>query len=105
MMRQFRIVLKSYDHRLLDDFARQLVEAARRKGARVHGPIPLPTKKRIFTVLRSPFVNKDSREQFILRTHKRLIDTKEASEECIKAITELQCPAGVDISVKSAKLR
>ena len=95
-----RIKLKSYDAQLLDQSAQRIVEAAKRTGAKVSGPIPLPTDKEIFTILRSPHVNKDSREQFERRTHKRLIDIKNPSKETIDALTHLDLPSGVDIDIK-----
>ena len=97
---RIRIRLKAYDHKILDQSAAKIVDAAKRTGAMVSGPIPLPTEKNIFTILRSPHVNKDSREQFELRTHKRLIDILEASNKTVDALTRLDLPAGVDIEIK-----
>ena len=99
-LQKIRIKLKAYDHALLDQSAAKIVETAKKTGAEVSGPIPLPTEKNIFTILRSPHVNKDSREQFELRTHKRLIDILEASNKTVDALTRLDLPAGVDIEIK-----
>ncbi|MDD3477731.1 MAG: 30S ribosomal protein S10 [Candidatus Izemoplasmatales bacterium] len=95
-----RIRLKSYDHRLLDQSAKKIVDTAKKTGAQVSGPIPLPTEKEIFTILRSPHVNKDSREQFERRTHKRLIDIVNPSAKTIDALMHLDLPSGVDIVLK-----
>ncbi|WP_289002302.1 30S ribosomal protein S10 [uncultured Megasphaera sp.] len=97
---RIRIRLKAYDHKVLDQSAAKIVETAKRTGAMVSGPIPLPTEKNIFTILRSPHVNKDSREQFELRTHKRLIDILEVSSKTVDALMRLDLPAGVDIEIK-----
>ena len=97
---RIRIRLKAYDHKILDQSAAKIVDTAKRTGAMVSGPIPLPTDKNIFTILRSPHVNKDSREQFELRTHKRLIDILEASNKTVDALMRLDLPAGVDIEIK-----
>ena len=97
---RIRIRLKAYDHKVLDQSAAKIVETAERTGAMVSGPIPLPTEKNIFTILRSPHVNKDSREQFELRTHKRLIDILEVSSKTVDALMRLDLPAGVDIEIK-----
>ncbi|MCH4178903.1 MAG: 30S ribosomal protein S10 [Megasphaera sp.] len=97
---RIRIRLKAYDHKTLDQSAAKIVDTAKRTGAMVSGPIPLPTEKSIFTILRSPHVNKDSREQFELRTHKRLIDILEASSKTVDALMRLDLPAGVDIEIK-----
>ena len=97
---KIRIKLKAYDHDLIDNSARKIVEAVKRTGASVSGPIPLPTEKNVYTILRSPHVNKDSREQFEMRTHKRLIDILEASPKTVDALTHLDLPAGVDIEIK-----
>lgn len=97
---KIRILLKAFDHRLLDQSASQIVSAAERTGAAVAGPIPLPTRIKRFCVLRSPHVDKDSREHFELRTHKRLIDILEPTSKTIDALTRLTMPAGVDISIK-----
>ena len=97
---KIRILLKAYDHRILDQSAEQIVEAAERTGAAVAGPIPLPTHIKKFTVIRSPFIDKDSREQFEIRTHKRLIDILNPTSRTVDTLMRLQLPAGVDIEVK-----
>ena len=97
---RIRIKLKAFDHRILDQSAIQIVEAAERTGAVVTGPVPLPTSIRRFTVIRSPHVDKDSREQFEMRTHKRMIDIMEPTSRTIDALTRLNLPAGVDIEIK-----
>ena len=95
-----RIRLKAYDHQLIDQAAEKIVETAKRSGAEVSGPIPLPTRKEIVTILRSVHVNKDSREQFERRTHKRLIDVVKPSQKTVEALMSLELPAGVDIEIK-----
>ena len=97
---QIRIKLKAYDHRLIDQSARQIVEAAERTGAAVAGPVPLPTSIEKFCVIRSPHIYKDSREQFEIRTHKRLIDILEPTPKTIDSLQRLDLPAGVDIEIK-----
>ena len=97
---RIRIKLKSYDHRILDQSAVQIVEAAERTGAAVIGPVPLPTHIKKFCVIRSPHVDKDSREQFEIRTHKRLIDIMDPTAKTIDVLTTLNLPAGVDIEIK-----
>ena len=97
---RIRIKLKAYEHNLIDQSAEKIVETARRTGARVSGPIPLPTEKEIITILRSPHVNKDSREQFEMRTHKRLIDILQPSSKTVDALMKPDLPAGVDIEIK-----
>ncbi|MBR74092.1 MAG: 30S ribosomal protein S10 [Dehalococcoidaceae bacterium] len=97
---KIRIRLKAYDHRVLDISAQQIVESAERTGAVVSGPVPLPTRIRKYTVLRSPFIDKDSRDQFEMRTHKRLIDILEPSSTTIDTLMKLQVPSGVDIEIK-----
>ena len=97
---KIRIHLKAYDHRVLDQSAKQIVETAERTGARVVGPVPLPTKIEKFTVMRSPFIDKDSREQFEIRTHKRLIDVIDPGSKTIDTLMRLNLPAGVDIEIK-----
>ena len=94
-----RIKLVSYDHRLIDESARKIVETAKKTGAKVSGPIPLPTEKEVFTIIRSPHKYKDSREQFERRTHKRLIDIV-ATPKTMDALVHLEIPAGVDIILK-----
>ena len=96
---KIRIRLKAYDHKALDQSAK-IVETAKRTGAQVSGPIPLPTEKNIYTILRSPHVNKDSREQFEMRTHKRLVDILEPTGKTVDALMRLDLPAGVDIEIK-----
>jgi small subunit ribosomal protein S10 len=101
MARQkIRIRLKAFDHKILDQSAQKIVETAQRTGATISGPVPLPTEKNIITVLRSPHVNKDSREQFEMRTHKRLIDILEPTPKTIDALMRLDLPSGVDIEIK-----
>ena len=95
-----RIRLKAYDHQLIDSSAAKIVETAKRNGAQVSGPIPLPTKKEIVTILRSPHVNTDSREQFERRTHKRLIDILNPHQKTVEALMSLDLPAGVEIEIK-----
>jgi small subunit ribosomal protein S10 len=97
---KIRIRLKAFDHRILDQSARQIVDAAERTGAMVVGPVPLPTRIEKFTVVRSPFIDKDSREQFEIRTHKRLIDVIEPGSKTVDQLMRLQLPAGVDIEIK-----
>jgi small subunit ribosomal protein S10 len=97
---KIRIRLKAYDHRVLDQSVRQIVDTAERTGAVVVGPVPLPTRIEKFTVIRSPFIDKDSREQFEIRTHKRLIDVVEPSSKTIDALVRLNLPAGVDVEIK-----
>jgi len=97
---KIRIRLKSYDHRLLDLSAKKIVESVKKTGAKVNGPIPLPTEKEIFTILRSPHVNKDSREQFERRTHKRLIDIVDPNPKTIDSLMHIELPSGVDIVLK-----
>ncbi len=95
-----KIRLKAYDHRLIDQSAKKIIESVRKSGAEVKGPIPLPTKKEVFTILRSPHVNKDSREQFERRTHKRLIEIVEPNAQTIEALMHIDLPSGVDIVLK-----
>ena len=97
---KIRIKLKSYEHTLIDQSAERIVETAKRTGARVSGPIPLPTEKEIVTILRSPHKHKDSREQFERRTHKRLIDIMNASAKTVDTMSKLELPAGVEIEMK-----
>jgi len=97
---KIRIKLKGFDHRLLDQSAQQIVEAVERTGAVVSGPVPLPTRIERFSVIRSPFIDKDSQEQFEIRTHKRLIDIIETTSKTIDALTKLDLPAGVEIDIK-----
>ncbi len=95
-----RIKLKAYDHQLIDQSAERIVETAKRNGARVSGPIPLPTKKEVVTILRAVHKYKDSREQFERRTHKRIVDILGPSQKTIEALTSLDLPAGVEIEIK-----
>lgn len=97
---RIRIRLKAYDHRILDQSAAQIVDTAERMGAKVAGPVPLPTRIERYTVIRSPHIDKDSREQFEIRTHKRLIDILEPTQKTISALMNLNVPAGVDIEIK-----
>ncbi|HWS28598.1 MAG TPA: 30S ribosomal protein S10 [Clostridia bacterium] len=97
---KIRIKLKAYEHNLIDQSAEKIVETAKRTGARVSGPIPLPTEREIVTILRSPHKYKDSREQFEMRTHKRLIDILQPSSKTVDALMKLDLPAGVDIEIK-----
>ncbi len=97
---RIRIKLKGFDHRILDQAARQIVEALERTGAIVTGPVPLPTRIKKFSVIRSPFIDKDSQEQFEIRTHKRLIDIVETTSKAIDALANLNLPSGVGIDIK-----
>ena len=97
---RIRIKLKGFDHKIVDQSALQIVEAAERSGAVVVGPVPLPTHIQKFSVIRSPFIDKDSQEQFEIRTHKRLIDIVETTSKTIDALTNLNLPSGVDIDIK-----
>ena len=97
---RIRIRLKAYDHKILDKSANDIVDTAQRTGANVSGPVPLPTEINRYTVLRSPFIDKDSREQFEIRTHKRLIDVLEPTPKTVDALMRLNLPAGVDIEIK-----
>ena len=100
-MQKIRIKLKSYDHNLVDKSAEKIVRTVKSTGAAVSGPIPLPTQRSVITVNRSPHVNKKSREQFEIRTHKRVIDISEPTAHTVNAITNIQMPAGVHITVKA----
>jgi len=97
---KIRIKLKSFDHKILDLAAEQIVAAVERTGAVVSGPVPLPTHIQKFSVIRSPFIDKDSQEQFEIRTHKRLIDIVETTSKTIDALTNLSLPSGVEIDIK-----
>ncbi|MDD7444862.1 MAG: 30S ribosomal protein S10 [Clostridiales bacterium] len=97
---KIRIKLKAYEHSLIDQSAERIVETAKRTGARVSGPIPLPTEKEIVTILRAPHKYKDSREQFERRTHKRLIDILQPTPKTVDALTKIDLPAGVEIEIK-----
>lgn len=95
-----RIRLKAFDHRLIDQSTREIVETARRTGAQVRGPIPLPTKKERFTILVSPHVDKDARDQYEIRTHKRLLDIVNPTDKTVDALMKLDLAAGVDVQIK-----
>lgn len=99
---RIRIRMEAYDHSVLDQSAAEIVDTAKRTGAIVHGPIPLPTRIERYTVLRSPHINKKSREQFEIRTHKRLIDIVQPTGKTIGALNKLSLPAGVDIKIKAS---
>ena len=98
---KIRVNLKAYDHRILDNAARKIVETVKRTGGEISGPVPLPTEIQKYTVLRAVHKYKDSREQFEMRTHKRLIDIKNPSKETIDALAHLDLPSGVDIEIKT----
>jgi small subunit ribosomal protein S10 len=100
MTQKIRIKLKSYDHNLVDKSTEKIVKTVRNTGAVVSGPIPLPTQKKIFTVLRSPHVNKKSREQFQLCTYKRLMDIYSSTSKTVDALMKLELPSGVDVEIK-----
>ena len=97
---RIRIRLKAFDHRLIDQSAREIVETAKRTGAQVRGPIPLPTRIERFTILISPHVNKDARDQYELRTHKRLMDIVDPTDKTVDALMRLDLAAGVDVQIK-----
>ena len=97
---RIRIRLKAFDHRLIDQSAKEIVETAKRTGALVRGPIPMPTKKERFTILISPHVNKDARDQYEIRTHKRLLDIVEPTDKTVDALMKLDLAAGVDVQIK-----
>lgn len=97
---RIRIKLKSYDHNLIDKSAEKIIKTVKSTGAVVSGPIPLPTKKTVYTVLRSPHVDKKSREQFEMRSHKRLIDILNSTSKTVDALMKLELPAGVDVEIK-----
>jgi small subunit ribosomal protein S10 len=99
---KIRIRMEAYDHSILDQWAVEIVDTAKRTGAVVHGPIPLPTRIERYTVLRSPHIDKKSREQFEIRTHKRLIDIMQPTSKTIDALNKLSLPAGVDIKIKAS---
>ena len=100
MNQKIRIKLRAYDHRILDRSVKEIVETVQRTGARIAGPIPLPTRISRVTVLRSPHVDKKSREQFEIRTHKRLIDIMDPAQQTVDALMQLDLPSGVDIEIK-----
>jgi small subunit ribosomal protein S10 len=97
---RIRIRMKAFDHKILDQSARQIVETAQRTGADVSGPVPLPTEKNRFTVIRSPFIDKDSQEHFEMRTHNRLIDVLDPTPKTVDALMRLNLPAGVNVEIK-----
>ena len=97
---KIRIRLKGYDHEIVDQSTKLIVDTAQKTGAKVSGPIPLPTERSVYTVIRSPHVDKDSREQFEMRTHKRLIDILEPTPNTVDSLMRLDLPAGVDIEIK-----
>ena len=98
---KIRIRMEAYDHRILDQSAADIVETAKRTGAKVSGPIPLPTRMERYTVLRSPHVDKKSREQFEIRTHKRIIDISEPTAKTVDALNKLNMPAGIEVKIKA----
>ena len=100
--KKFRIRMEAYDHSVLDQSAVEIIDTAKRTGAEVHGPIPLPTRIEPYTVLRSPHIDKKSREQFEIRTHKRLIDILQPTGKTIDALNKLSLPAGIDIKIKAS---
>ena len=100
VQQKIRIRLKAYDHELVDMSARSIVETAERTGATVSGPVPLPTEKNVYCVIRSPFKDKDSREHFEIRTHKRLIDIHQPTPKTVDSLMRMDLPAGVDIEIK-----
>jgi len=97
---RIRIRLKAFDHRLIDQSAREIVDTAKRTGAQIRGPVPLPSKKERFTVLISPHVNKDARDQYELRTHKRLMDIIDPTDKTVDALMKLDLAAGVDVQIR-----
>jgi len=100
MNQKIRIKLRAYDHRILDQSVKEIVETAQRTGARISGPVPLPTRISKYTVLRSPHVDKKSREQFEIRTHKRLVDIYDPTPQTVDALMKLELAAGVDVEIK-----
>jgi small subunit ribosomal protein S10 len=98
---RLRIKIRAYDHKIIDQSTRTIIETALRTGARVKGPVPLPTERSKYTVIRSAFVHKNSREQYEMRTHKRLVDIIDPTPKTVDALTSLNLPAGVDIEIKS----
>ena len=97
---KIRISLKAYDHKLIDQSAAQIIETAKKTGAQISGPIPLPTKKEVVTIIRAVHKYKDSREQFEMRTHKRLIDILDPTQKVVEALMKLELPAGVDVEIR-----
>jgi small subunit ribosomal protein S10 len=100
VIQRIRIKIRAYDHKLIDQSAKQIVDTARKSGASIAGPVPLPTEKTKYTVLKSTFVHKDSRDQYEMRIHKRLIDIVSPTQKTIDSLTNLNLPAGVDIEIK-----
>ena len=100
LQQRIRIKIRAYDHKLIDQSAKQIVDTAKKSGAEISGPIPLPTEKTKYTVLRSTFVHKDARDQFEMRIHKRLIDIVNPTQKTIDSLTNLNLPAGVDVEIK-----
>ncbi len=98
--KNIRVRLKAYDHKVLDLTVAKIIEAAKKTGAQVIGPIPLPTERSMFTILRSPFIDKDSREQFEIRTHKRLLEIVRPTKQTIDTLTNLDLPSGVDVDIR-----
>lgn len=97
---RIRIKIRAYDHKLIDQSAKQIVDTAKKSGAQISGPVPLPTERTRYTVLKSTFVHKDSRDQYEMRIHKRLIDIVSPTQKTIDSLTNLNLPAGVDIEIK-----
>jgi len=100
LQQRIRIKIRAYDHKLIDQSAKQIVDTAKKSGAEISGPVPLPTEKTKYTVLRSTFVHKDARDQFEMRIHKRLIDIVNPTQKTIDSLTNLNLPAGVDVEIK-----
>ena len=100
LSQRIRIKIKAYDNKVIDQSARQIVDSALRTGAKVSGPVPLPTEKKRYTVIKSPFVHKDSRDQYEMRIHKRLVDINDPSAKTVDALMNLSLPTGVDIEIK-----
>lgn len=100
MQKKIRVRLKAFDHRLIDKSTIEIIDTAKSTGAKVHGPIPLPTKKERFTILISPHVNKDARDQYEIRTHKRLVDIFDHTEKTLDALMRLDLAAGVDVKIR-----
>ena len=99
-MQRIRIKIRAYDHKVIDQSTKTIIETAKRSGAEVSGPVPLPTEKTKFTVIRSPFVHKDSRDQYEMRIHKRLIDIMSPTAKTVDELSNLSLPAGVDVEIK-----
>jgi len=101
MAQKIRIKLKAYDHKVLDQSAEKIVDTVRRTGARISGPVPLPTDRNVYCVIRSPHIDKESMEHFEIRTHKRLLDILEPTQQTVDALMKLDLPAGVDVEIKA----